>query len=313
MAGSVDCTIYLWDHSDSHPVKIFVGHTGSITSLVFSSSLISSSKDKSIKFWPVGASLTDAVMINPEPTPPSLASIVSINLQVEDGIVLSTDKAGVVEVWDLSTGLHKASFHVEPRPQGKRNMRLVDGRLIVAWCTHNEINIWDSGKEEHLLTIDTKSIFLNASLAISGDGAKVFILDHKWLRARSTLTGDVVGRVQFESKPSKKPLIVDGSKVWVCFENLPAQGLDFGVPGPSPTRLPSPPPVPDRLHLDFIDGTIGQGTGPSRIQDHTGNEVYWLPKKYAKPTAWGWNGQLLVAGYESGEVLILDFIHMIPK
>ena len=45
----------------------------------------------------------------------------------------------------------------------------------------------------------------------------------------------------------------------------------------------------------------------------TGKEVFQLRERYAKPTDVWWDGQYLVAGYESGEVLILDFHHMLPQ
>jgi len=49
-------------------------------------------------------------------------------------------------------------------------------------------------------------------------------------------------------------------------------------------------------------------TGPSVIKDTvTGKEVFQLVGRYAKPTDMQWDGQYLVAGYMSGEVLILDF------
>jgi len=39
----------------------------------------------------------------------------------------------------------------------------------------------------------------------------------------------------------------------------------------------------------------------------TGKEVFQLVGRYAKPNCVQWDGQYLVAGYESGEVLILGF------
>jgi hypothetical protein len=48
--------------------------------------------------------------------------------------------------------------------------------------------------------------------------------------------------------------------------------------------------------------------GPSRIEDaFTREEVFRLSGRYRKPTIARWDGRSLVAGYRSGEVLILDF------
>ena len=315
VAGSIGCTIYLWDLtiSDPHPVKTFVGHTSPIIALVFASSLISSSCDGSIKFWPVDAPLVGSVTADSEPTSPDLASIVSIGLQAKDGIALSINKAGVVKSWDLSTGLYGLSSHTKAGFQSKREMWLVDGRLILVWCTPKKIHIWNTGKEEHLQMLDARSNFENASLRISGDGSKVFLLDHKWVKALSTWTGKVIGRVELGGEPSDNPLIVDGSRVWVCFKDSQIKGWDFGIPGSTPTPLSNPPPDPDKPCLTFVDGTKAQKAGLSRIKDTlTRKEVYRLPRRYTKPTAVQWDGQFLVTGYESGKVLILDFIHMFP-
>jgi len=52
LAAAADSTTYVWDiDSDTHPVQAFSGHIETITSLTFPTSLISSSEDKSVKFW----------------------------------------------------------------------------------------------------------------------------------------------------------------------------------------------------------------------------------------------------------------------
>jgi WD40 repeat protein len=74
-AGVADETIYVWDitSSDPHLIETFIGHTNSITSLVFSSSsLISASWDESVKFWQIGASSTDPDVTDPKSTPGSI-------------------------------------------------------------------------------------------------------------------------------------------------------------------------------------------------------------------------------------------------
>ena len=63
-AGNI---VYVWDITslDPHVVKTFTRHTEEITSLAFSSpsSLISSSRDSSVKFWQIDASPIDLVVI----------------------------------------------------------------------------------------------------------------------------------------------------------------------------------------------------------------------------------------------------------
>ena len=62
-----------------------------------------------------------------------------------------------------------------------------------------------------------------------------------------------------------------------------------------------------RRHLGFVNPTEDWNADPSRVEDaHSGEEVLRLSGRYTKPNVAQWDGRHLVAGYESGEVLILD-------
>jgi hypothetical protein len=99
---------------------------------------------------------------------------------------------------------------------------------------------------------------------------------------------------------------MDGSKVLVRHGESSVQGWDFGVPGSTPIQFSQT--SPDRPHLNLIDVREWLENSPVRIEDSvTGKEVFQLYGKYAKPSATQWDGQYLIAGYESGDVLILDF------
>jgi len=142
-------------------------------------------------------------------------------------------------------------------------------------------------------------------IRISGDGSKVFCLIGKSIQAWAIQTGEAVGKVELEGFAYLDPFCVDGSKIWVCFEDSSIQGWDFGISGSSPILLSNT--FSERPHLNLIGGTK-QGTGPVIIKNvGTGKEVFQLVGRYAKPNCVQWDGQYLVAGYESGEVLILDF------
>ena len=86
VAGSAGHTIYVWDITSSGPhlVETFVGHTDFVTSLTFSSSLISASDDQSVKFWQIGTSSTGPTITDPESIPSPSAAIAFVKLQ-EDG------------------------------------------------------------------------------------------------------------------------------------------------------------------------------------------------------------------------------------
>ena len=53
-------------------------------------------------------------------------------------------------------------------------------------------------------------------------------------------------------------------------------------------------------------------TGLSCVKEKvTGKVVFWLSKRYGRPVNVQWNVQYLVASFISGEVLVLDFGHLL--
>jgi len=300
IAVAVGNTAHVWDitSSDPHPIKTFVGHAGSITSLAFSSlfSLVTSCNDQSVKFWQIGAQLTDSDATDPMPPSIALPAIVSITLHAKDGIAISCDVDKMVRTWDISTGLCNASFQTPAKDSRWSDVRLVDKRLIFVWCVDEKIYTWDVEKQELLHTADIPKDGM-FSVKISEDGSRVFCLCGSSITAWSIQTGEVVGRVGFELDTSKASLIVDGSRVWVHSPQLEPLGWDFGIPGP-PIQL-------DNAHLLYPKLW---GVHQSKIKDTvTGRVMFQLAGRFANPEDSQWDGQYLVAGYWSGEVLILDF------
>ena len=311
VAGSSNHAIYVWDITSPNTclIKTFTGHVSTITSLAFPSSIISLSRGGLIKFWETRDLSTEPVA-DSEPLPLASAPVMSLTLQANNGIAISSDSIGVVKIWDISTGLCKASFHTPAQSFDLGDVRLIDGRLVFVWCLNGRIHIWDPEKGEHP-TVDVPSSSQTAGLRILGDGSKVILLDNKSICAWSIQTGEVVGNVRFKGKSRPNFFMVDGSKVWVCFEDLQTWGWDFGTAGSAPIPLSNVPP--DRPRLGFIDGTMERPINLPRIEDTaTGAEVFRLCGRYAKPTRTWWDGRYLLAGYDSGEVLILDFIQLIP-
>ena len=279
VAGSTAYTIHVWDITGSDPflIETLVGHTGFINTLSFSSTLISSSDDKSIKFWQISTSSTESTPSTPDP-------IMSVHLQASNGIAIAFNEGGEVSVWDLSTGLFKDGLLSLARPQNQRDAQLIDGKLIFVWCTPKKIHICRPMKETQ--TMDAISDFSTTRLRVSEDGSKVFLLDHNYIRALSIRTGEVVGEVWLEGgKLSNNPLVVDGSRVWVHYKDSQTQGWDFGISDSTPIQLSIPPPDLNRPRLDLIDGTKSESTGTSRIKDTvTGKEIFQLVGRYANPT-----------------------------
>jgi len=317
VAGGAGHTIYVWDIalSDPHLFKTFVGHTQDITALTFSSSLITASRDDSVKFWQIGASSADPVTTDVMSTPPTSASIEYVSVQARKGIAISSDSDGVVKTWDILTGLCKESFQTSAKGQTLRDAQLVEGRVILVWHAEWKIHIWDIEKDELLQTIDHDADEPRkprdppefCGLRISEDGSKVFFLTDTSIKAWSMWTGELVGKVEFENYAHHlDPLHADGSKIWVQFWSSSTNGWDFGILGSSP--IPLSGTFPNRPHLKLIFLPRWQGTGQSKIEDAvTGTNVFQLVGNYARPYVACWDGHYLVAGYRSGEVLILDF------
>ena len=313
VAAGAGYTIYIWDitSSNHHLIETLVGHTGKITSLTFSSSLTSASKDGSVKFWQIGTSLMNPVAADIIPIPPTTYRINSTSLQTKDGIAITSDAAGEVKIWDLTTGLCKASFKT-PAKGLWRDAQLIEGKLIHVWEEDGTIHIWDAEKEELVQTINV-SVSDVFGLRISGDGSKIFCLSGKFILTGSMWTGDIIGKVELESNSWLDPLCADGSKVWVCLMlSSLLQGWDFGGSDPSPILLSST--ALNRPRLELVDSHKWWETCPNKVKDViTGEEVFQLSGRYGRPWEVRWDGQYLVAGYESGEVLILDLNRVLPQ
>ena len=313
IAAAANNTAYVWDitNPDPHLIGTLVGHGSEICSLVFSSpsSLISASYDKSVRFWPIDVLPTDSVVTNPASSPLVLSTIQSVSLHARTGIAISSDEEGVVKTWDISTGLCKESFQTPVGDTLWRDVRLIDGWLIVVWYKGNQIYIWDT-KDNSPKTVGTLSSSLKG-LRISGDGSKVICLTRRSIQAWSTYTREPMGEVELELEQGfyLDPLQMDDSRVWIRLKDSSIQGWDFGTSNSLPVPLSDKPK--ERPLLDFIGGTYQQTKDPSWIRNIvSGKEVFQLSGRYAGPVEIQWDGQYLIAGYESGEVLIMDFLHL---
>jgi len=314
IAASAGDTIYLWATTgpDHHLAMTLIGHKQRINSLVFATSLtlISASEDNSVRFWQISASSADLVAHNTESILSTSTPIISVSLQSKDGLAFSIDSAGVIRTWDILTGLCKESFKTEGQNVTCGDMQLISGRLIIVWreSDSSKIHVWDA--EKGLQTVNTPYGYTN-SLRITGDGSRVLQLGDGFIIAWSIWTGEPAGKESIKRDYIVfDPLRMNGSKVLVCSNKSPTQGWDFGIPGSTPIQLSEV--SSDRPRLDFVNVLGRSGTSPARIEDRvTGKEVFQLSGRYAEPNATQWDGQYLIAGYESGEVLILDFGHVL--
>jgi len=303
IAVAAGSAINIWDitNSNSQLIKTYVGHNKDITSLTFSSpsSLISSSFEESVKFWQIADLLVDSTVTDLKSTPLASTPVKSIALQAKDGIAISSDSNGIVRIWDISTGYCKTTFQAPVQKVGYKDIQLINDRLITVWYESHTINIWDSDKGEFKV-LDRASYYAE-DIKISGDGSRIYSLHENYIHAWSVLTREGMGKVTLEGYHSQRSLTVDGLRVWVHSPVQKPQGWDFGTPGLYPVKLFTTPPG----HLNNTTFWAGK---LSRIQGTTTEKVVFrLGGRLTKPADIRWDGQYLVAGYNSGEVLILDF------
>jgi len=310
IALGTEHAIYLWDITGPDPylIQTLLGHSSRINSLVFSSpyNLISASSDQSIKFWQINASSADPVLPNSKSSPLATAKIKCVSLQARDGLAFSIDEAGVVKTWDILTGYCKKSYKTEIEEIECGDIQLISDRLIIVWTKKygKEVSVWDAEKGK-LQTIDVPEMDTQG-LRIIGDGSRVALVQYLYFQVWDIWTGKSVYEKKFKGSSGVFDTLRMDAKVLVCFEDQPPIGWDFGTPGSSPTIFFEK--SSDRPRLDIIDIDWWLGDNAFRIEDRvTGREVFQLGGRYAKPSAIQWDGQYLIAGYPTGEVLILDF------
>ena len=332
MAANVGDSINVWDITTSEPylIQVFAGHVNRIISLTFSSTLISSSHDNLLKFWEIGTLLADPVATDLGVTKFGPPPIESMTLQANYDITISSDLGGGVKIWDISTGDCMKSFNTEKGVQ-VIDARQVNGVLILTWHMEEQLQIWKveknplqtwntgedplkvwNAEEYPCQVIQMSSDCSPRRLRISEDGSKVFLYDGESIQAWSIQTEKATGEIKHSTKSPFDPIVVDGSKIRVLCEDLQTQYWDFGITGLDPLLLPST--CMNRLPLDFIHNATKYSAGSFRVKNTaTGKEIFRLSGRYANPNDAQWDGRYLVAGYNSGEVLILDFSHMLPK
>ena len=306
VAIAADETAYCWDITTSEPqlVETLVGHTEKITSLIFSSSttLVSASRDSLVKFWQIGVQSTDLPRFDLQPTYLPSAPITSVTVKSTEGIAVTSDSDGVVKSWDISTGVCTTSSQTPAKNPHRADIQLVNGRVVFVWYIDEKVHVWDTGNGELLWEADGPWFRVD-DLRISGDGLRVFGLCAPDLRAWSLQTGGVVGKMKIEYCGPFGFLAVDGSKVWAHWPESNYKGWEFNTLGSAPMKLPNTSAPPNSTRL--WDPRQARIKNPA-----TGEVVFQLSGRFSSPVRVQCDGSYLVAGYQTGEVLILDLTNV---
>ena len=309
VAVAVNRTISVWDiSSDPCLVETFIDHTLDLTTLAFSSpsSLISTSFDKSVKFWQIGISSVELAVANPGSTPIILPLVASISLKGRAGIAILSNTAGRMKTWDIPTSDCKTPSQALAKYYKHSQTILINNKLIFVWHMDEEISVWDAGKEQFLLQVNAPEDTI-VDLRISGDGLKLFYICQGFIKAWDLWTGVAVDKVVYEVLDGVELLAMDGSRLWIKFLrrsiSVLSQGWDLGPSGFSPIEGSTNPP--QELHLS---NTKLWDTNLCRILDTvTRTVVFQLPAQYGTPVDIKQNGQYLVASFQSRMELVLEF------
>ena len=161
--------------------------------------------------------------------------------------------------------------------------------------------MWDAENGESLLEVAEPWAGAEA-VRISGDGFRVFGIYSPHIWAWSLQTGEVMEKMDIGNGGHRGSLIVDGSEVWAHWAGSYYKGWDFSTPGSTPMELPntSTPPSP-RLWYPNQSRTENPATG---------GVVFQLSGRFANPPSVQCDDSYLVAGYGSGEMLILDLTNV---
>ena len=309
VAVAANTVISVWDiSSDPHLVETFTGHADEISALVFSSpsSLISVSFDKLVKFWQIDISSVEPDVINLESVPAALPLVSSISLKARVGVAISSDVAEEMKIWDIPTSDCKAPSQALAKYYRHGHTKLINNRLIFVWYMDEEVSIWDAGEEEFLLQLNAPKDTI-VDLRISGDGSMLFCIHHGFIQVRNVWTGVIVDKVWYEDLDGVELLAMDSSRVWVRYYDtldfMPSRGWDLGPSGFSPIKRSTKPPQ----ELHFGSSKLWDSS-QCRISDTvTGKVVFQLPARCGTPVDIKWNGQYLVASFQSRMELVLEF------
>ena len=298
--------IFVWDISipGAPLVKYLVGHSTTVTFLAFSSSLISGSHDKSVKFWLTDSFLADSTTTGPAATS---TSIVSAHLFHEDGIVITSNSSGVVKTWDLLTGTCKSSFSTPAK--GRHDTCLVGGTLIIVWWAigGEEFHVWDVYKGQPLPTFHNP-LPEAMHIEISGDGAKIFGQGERCTEAVSIEMGKNTRRVGNRILYSDRHFFTHKSRL------EPGHRSRQGRWDPQDMKVSYLAGFRGRFRLDVVyqDTTVSaRGVGDTV----TKRMAFYFPERYVHyiyETEIEWDGRYLLVQPHSGETMILDFDPVCP-
>ena len=344
VAGVAEATIYLWSHAntESYPSLIgtFTPHDSKISSLLYSSSLISAHSDNKIIFCHIGDDYPKQTTASPKISTTRTSAIECITLEAKERSAVTVDRFGSVMLWDLSTGLPTTLPGALKLRGFVQCAKLVDGIFAIVSRGYGrlmvwEISTWDTKTWGNLQTTQLSSAPDHSSdLCISEDGISLFSVDSKGIKIWSMTTGEYTGLIEYNHA---LPVTWDSRNGpgLVSLRRWYLRDLDSALLRPLNTPYAQIVSRTVKLFHTFLDGrnvsltkynmslTWGPVENPSGIADRSREhiprftmenissqtEVISLPKQFLEPRRAQWDGQYLFADYCYGGMLILDHVH----
>jgi WD40 repeat protein len=162
-------------------INRFIGHTGRIESLTFSSTgqlLASASRDRTVRLWNIDAKIEYKTLIGHSTT------VKCIDFVIDQGRLLSGDSDGDIILWDIESGKELRRFKVTTKTWGKSYWPVTGVKVVndlnftILICADDCIRIWDLIRGTELSTYHGpfESVFFENPCSFSEDGKRILTI-----------------------------------------------------------------------------------------------------------------------------------------
>ncbi|KIM99276.1 hypothetical protein OIDMADRAFT_201896 [Oidiodendron maius Zn] len=317
--ASWDSTVKLWDASSGAVLQTLEGHSSGVNAVAFSPDstiLVSVSWDKTVKLWDTSsgmvlqtlnghADIVQAVAFSPNGT--TLASISDDHtvklwdagsgavLQTLEGhssgvdivafspnsmmLASASDDQTTVKLWDTSSGavLHTLEGHTNIVQAVAFSP---DGTTLVSASDDHTVKLWDASSGTVLQTLEGHSSRVQA-VAFSPNGTTLVSASFDKIKLWDTSSGALLQTLKIDSIVQNISFSIDGT-VLITDRGLLNTEM---FPRASPSLSP------------FV-GQLWVSWG--------GENILWLPSAY-RPRVVAVHGCIVAFGYNSGQVLVMEF------
>jgi WD40 repeat protein len=190
-------------------VRVFEGHTGSVTSVAFSTDgkqIVSGSYDNTVRVWDAQTGVKRAVLEG------HTDLVTSVAFSADGKQIVSGSEDETVRVWDAQTGVECAMLegHTEPVTSVAFSM---DGKQLISGSKDRTVRVWDAqtGVERAVLESHTNWV---TSVAFSTDGKQIVSGSHdRTVRVWDAQTGVERAVLEGYSSVDSVALSTDGKQI----------------------------------------------------------------------------------------------------